>query len=127
MEASFDYSASYSGALPMWAIVVWAVLVIFFIYCGWKLFVKAGQPGWAAIIPIYNYYIVLKMVGRPWWHLLLFLIPFVNLIIAIMVVNDLSKCFGKGIGYTLGLLFLSPIFMPMLALGNAKYTAPKKA
>lgn len=104
--------------------VIWLAVMVFFLYCGWKLFTKAGQPGWAILIPIYNAYIVLKMTGKPGWWLLLFLIPFVNFIIAIIVTYNLALRFGKGTGYTLGLLFLGFIFMPMLALGSAKYTPP---
>ena len=124
MDTSYDYSYSYSGSLPPWMGIVWLAVMVFFIYCGWKLFVKAGQPGWAVLIPIYNIFIVLKIIGKPAWWLLLFFIPFVNFIMSIVVANEISKRFGKGIGYTLGLLFLGFIFMPMLALGSAKYIPP---
>lgn len=127
MEASFNYSYGVSGDMPPWAIVIWLAAVIFYIYCGWKIFVKAGQPGWAAIVPFYNIYISLKIVGKSGWTMLLFLIPFVNFIFAIIVTHELSKRFGKGVGFTLGLLFLSPIFTPILAFDSSKYTAPKKA
>jgi hypothetical protein len=128
MEASFNYSYGISGGdMPPWAIVIWLAAVIFYIYCGWKIFVKAGQPGWAAIVPFDNIYISLKIVGKSGWTMLLFLIPFVNFVFAILVTHELSKRFGKGVGFTLGLLFLGPIFTPILALGDAKYTAPKKA
>jgi hypothetical protein len=90
----------------------------------WKIFTKAGQPGWAAIVPIYNYYILLKTVGRPGWWLLLFLIPVVNLIVVIIVLNDLSKSFGKGVGFTIGLILLSFIFIPLLGFGDARYLGP---
>jgi len=124
METSYSYSASYSGQVSPVFMVVWGVLMLFYIYCGWKLFVKAGQPGWAVLIPIYNLYILLKIVGKPAWWILLYLIPFVNFIIAVIVVYNLALRFGKGMGYTLGLLFLGFIFMPILALGSAKYTPP---
>jgi hypothetical protein len=120
MEASYNFS--YSGEMSPAFLIVWLAVMVFFIYCGWKLFVKAGQPGWAVLIPIYNAYVMLKIVGKPGWWLLLFLIPFVNFIVAIIVTHNLSLRFGKGTGYTLGLLFLGFIFMPMLALGSAKYT-----
>lgn len=125
MDNSYSYSYSYSGNMPAWMGWVWLAMMLFYLYCGWKLFVKAGQPGWAVIIPIYNIYILLKIVGKPGWWLLLYLIPLVNFIITIIVINELSKRFGKGVGYTLGLLFLGIIFLPMLALGSAKYTPPK--
>lgn len=93
----------------------------------WKVFTKAGEPGWAAIIPIYNLYVILKIVGRPWWWLLLMLIPIVNFIILILVYIDLAKSFGKGTGFALGLIFLSFIFMPILGFGDARYLGPAAA
>ena len=90
----------------------------------WKIFVKAGQPGWAAIIPIYNAYILTKIVGRPWWWLLLMLIPFVNIVIAIILAIDLAKSFGKGGGFAVGLILLGFVFYPILAFGDARYQGP---
>ena len=87
----------------------------------WKVFTKAGQPGWAAIIPIYNLYILLKIAGRPWWWLLLFLIPPVNLFVAVMVSIDVAKAFGKGIGFGIGLFLLGFIFYPILGFGSDTY------
>jgi hypothetical protein len=66
---------------------------------------KAGQPGWASIIPIYNLYIWCKIVGRPWWWILLMLIPFVNFIILIILCIDTAKSFRKGAGFGIGLAF----------------------
>ncbi len=94
----------------------------------WKIFEKAGKPGWAAIIPIYNLIVWLEIVGKPWWWILLiFFIPFVNIILLIIVVHLLSKSFGKSGWFTLGLLFLSIIFFPILAFGDAKYQGPAGA
>jgi hypothetical protein len=96
----------------------------------WKVYTKAGKPGWAVIIPIYNVIVMLEIVGKPWWWLLLMMfIPVVNIIFVIWMINLLSKSFGKGVGFTLGLIFLSFIFIPILGLGNAKYQGPagKKA
>jgi hypothetical protein len=90
-------------------------------------FKKAGQEGWPALIPIYSTYILLKVVGRPGWWLILFLIPIVNLVILIIVMNDLSKSFGHGVGFTLGLLFLSIIFLYILAFGSSTYRGPAGA
>jgi hypothetical protein len=90
----------------------------------WKIFTKAGQPGWAAIIPIYNLYIWCKIVGRPWWWILLMLIPFVNFVITIILCIDLAKSFGKGVGFGLGLVFLGIIFFPILGFGSAQYQGP---
>lgn len=94
----------------------------------WKVFVKAGEPGWAAIIPIYNYYVILKIVGRPWWWLLLLLIPFVNLIITIIVAIDLAKSFGKDAIYGIILLWLfNGIGFLILGFGDAEYQGPAAA
>ena len=90
----------------------------------WKIFQKAGQPGWASLIPIYNLYVILKIVGKPGWWILLMLIPFVNIYFAIKTVHLLSRSFGKDVGFTLGLLFLPFIFYPILGFGNAKYEGP---
>ena len=103
--------------------VVWLAIVVLMIAALWKVFEKAGEPGWAAIVPIYNFYILLKIAGRPGWWLLLYLIPFVNFIISIIVSIDVAKRFGKGTGFALGLVLLPFIFYPMLAWGDASYTA----
>ena len=87
----------------------------------WKVFTKAGQPGWAVLIPIYNMYVLLKIVGKPWWWLLLLLIPLVNIIIGIIVAIALAKSFGKGGGFAVGLIFLPFIFYPILGFGSATY------
>jgi hypothetical protein len=90
----------------------------------WKVFVKAGKPGWAAIIPIYNAIVLLQIVGRPGWWFLLYLIPIVNIVISIMVMIELAKVFGKGTGFGIGLLLLSFIFIPILGFGDAEYQGP---
>jgi hypothetical protein len=90
----------------------------------WKIFTKAGQPGWAAIIPIYNWYILCKIVGRPGWWVILFFIPFINFIIGIIVCIDLAKSFGKGVGFAIGLILLGVIFFPILGFGSAQYQGP---
>lgn len=105
-------------------LLIQLAIVILIIAGIWKTFTKAGQPGWAAIIPIYNFYILLKIVNRPWWWLLLMLIPLVNLVIAIIVALDVAKAFGKGTGFGIGLVFLGFIFYPILGFSNATYTKP---
>lgn len=104
--------------------IVWCVVVIFEIAAIWKVFVKAGKPGWASIIPIYNGIVILQIAGRPVWWFLLYFIPLVNIIIAIIVMIDFAKSFGKGVGFALGLIFLPIIFFPILAWGDAQYQGP---
>jgi hypothetical protein len=102
-------------------VLCYLAVVIFEIVAFWKVYTKAGQPGWAVLIPIYNYYVFLKIAGKPGWWLLLMLIPLVNLIIAIIVVLEVAKAFGKGTGFGLGMIFLGPIFYPILGYGSATY------
>jgi hypothetical protein len=104
------------------------VLTIFLIVAEWKVYVKAGQPGWAVLIPIYNLYVLLKIVGKPgWWLLVILLFPPVGFFMALYVIHLLSKSFGQGIGFTLGLIFLSFIFYPILGFGSSKYIGPAGA
>lgn len=105
------------------------IFVVLVIAGMWKVFTKAGKPGWAAIIPIYNVYVLLKIVGRPGWWLLLFFIPFVNFIIAIIVNIDLAKSFGKSAfvwGFLL-LTLLNAIGYILLGFGSATYRGPAAA
>lgn len=114
--------ASDSGGAAGLIFFVFALAVaVFYIATVWIIFTKAGRPGWAAIIPIYNTIVLLQITGHSGWTILLFLIPFVNIVFGIIVYNDLSKAFGHGVGFMLGLLFLTPIFYPILAFGGSKY------
>lgn len=91
----------------------------------WKVFAKAGKPGWAAIVPIYNYIVMLEIIGKPLWWIVLLLIPLVNYVVIIIVMHGLSKSFGNGVGFTLGMIFLPFIFWPMLGFGDAEYIGPQ--
>jgi len=92
----------------------------------WFTFKKAGEPGWAAIIPVYNILIAVKIAGKPWWYILLLLIPIVNIIVGIMILHGISKGFGKGGWYTVGLIFFRVIFLAILGFGPAVYTGSKE-
>ncbi len=87
----------------------------------WRVYSKAGQPGWGVLIPIYNIYLMCKIARRPGWWLLLMFIPVVNLIIAITLSIGIARNFGKGAGFGLGLAFLGFIFYPILGFGGAQY------
>lgn len=103
-------------------IILYLAVVVFLIASMWKVFTKAGQPGWACIIPIYNLYIMTKIANKPaWWIILILLVPIANIIFAIMLLHGISTAFGKGAGFTVGLLFLGIIFWPILGFGDAKY------
>lgn len=120
---SFEYSAQGSlGTVPTLIILA---LVIFMIAAVWKVFVKAGEPGWACLIPIYNIIVFLKVSGKPVWWIILFIIPFVNFIISLLVSLGLAKNFGKGGGFGIGLWLLGPIFFPILGFGDAKFVGQK--
>jgi Family of unknown function (DUF5684) len=105
--------------------VVFLAIAVVFIVGLWKVFVKAGQPGWASIVPFYNAYILLKIAGRPGWWLILFLVPLVNIVIALLVAIDIAKAFGQGAGFGVVLLFLlSGIGYLVLGFGNYRYIGP---
>lgn len=121
MQDSFDAP---SAGLSSTVWIVACVIGIFYIATMWKIYTKAGQPGWAAIIPIYNVIVLHQIVGKPVWWVVLYLIPLVNIVISIMVTHALSLSFGKGTGFTLGLIFLGFIFYPILAWSEAQYLGP---
>jgi hypothetical protein len=108
-------------------LLCYGIVFIVYIAAWWRIFTKADKPGWAAIVPIYNYIVLLEVIGRPVWWIILMFIPLVNIIIICIMYNDLSKSFGFGIGYTLGLLFLSPIFFLHLGFSDASYVGPAAA
>ena len=97
--------------------------VVFFIIAGiWKTFEKAGQPGWACLIPFYNYYIMGKIGGvKNWW---LIFIPIVNIYIVFVIMIAIAKSFGKDTAFGIGLVFLGFIFFPILGFGDSTYIGP---
>lgn len=100
------------------ALIAWLVSIIAF----WRVFEKAGKPGWAAIIPIYNLYIILKIANRPGWWLVLYIIPIVNVIIHLIVAIDVAKAFGKSTVFgVIGLWLFNLIGFLILGFGNATY------
>ena len=107
-------------------LVIQLAILVLMIVALWVTFTKAGKPGWASIIPFYNLIVLLDIAGRPWWWLILYLIPFVNIVIAIVVSIDVAKNFGKGTGFGIGLALLGFIFYPILAFGDAQYAPVPK-
>ncbi|MEX0981402.1 MAG: DUF5684 domain-containing protein [Bacteroidales bacterium] len=108
-------------------VIFYLALIVLMLVSYWKIFTKAGKPGWAILIPIYNIIVLLEIVGKPWWFVLLMLIPLVNIVIGVWVVNLLSLSYGKDVGFTIGLILLGPIFVPILGLGKAEYKGPAGA
>ncbi len=125
-EFTYELERSFALAGAALAVVLLICLAVgvFVIACWWRLFTKAGKPGWAAIVPIYNVIVMLEIVGRPLWWILLFLLPCVNIIVGIMLMVDLAKAFGKDTGFAIGLIFLGIIFLPILAFGSSRYLGP---
>lgn len=102
-------------------VLVYLALIVLLVASQWKIFTKAGKPGWACIIPIYSAIVLLEIVKKPTWWFIMFLIPFVNIYYAIVLTNELSKSFGKDSGFTVGLILLPFVFLPILAFGDAEY------
>jgi hypothetical protein len=111
------------SAIMIPLIIIWVITII----GKWKVFEKAGKPGWAAIIPIYDTIIILEIVGKPIWWIFLFFIPCVNIVFYIWMLNLLSKSFGQSEGFTVGLVLLKFIFYPVLGFGNYQYLGPSAA
>lgn len=119
-------TGAYQGASEMpqmspVTMVIYIALLVLELVSMWKLFVKAGRPGWASIVPIYNVIVMLDIAKKPWWYLLLMLIPFVNFVIAIMVTVAFVKAYGKDTGFAVLTIFFAPIMYPILAFGDSKY------
>lgn len=113
-----DAAQAAGGVVGALIVAAWAVLILL---AGWKLYEKAGQPGWVAIVPILNTFGLLKIVHRPLWWFVLLIIPVVNVVVVIILLIDLARAFGRGVGMTLLLVFLTPIGYLMLGFGDARY------
>ena len=109
-------------------LIVWLAIMVFMIVSWWIVFKKAGQPGWAILIPIFNFLVILRVAEKPWWwvfSVLLAIIPIAGpilfLVVWILICNAISKNFGQGAGFTVGLVLLSVVFVPILAFGDYKW------
>jgi cellulose synthase/poly-beta-1,6-N-acetylglucosamine synthase-like glycosyltransferase len=109
------------GLLIAFIFVIEIAVIAILTVSMWKIFEKAGKPGWAAIVPFYNILVLLEIVKKPWWWLLLMLIPYIGVIWGIWSLNLLVKSFGKDAGFTVGCLLLPFVFLPILAFGNHQY------
>ncbi len=122
MDSSSNHFMAFGFSMIFFVTVL--VTSILVIIAQWRIYEKAGQPGWAAIIPFFNFYILLKIVGKPGWWLLWMFVPIANAVVAIWTTNLLSKSFGKDVGFTIMLLILPWIFYPILGFGKAEYQGP---
>ena len=120
----YQYQTGLSSGAFTGILIFCLIFALIGIAAQWKVFEKAGQPGWACIIPIYNVYIMTKIAGKPGWWVLMLIVPFVNFIFAIWLVNMISKSFGKTESFTVGLILLGFIFWPILGFGTARYQGP---
>jgi hypothetical protein len=110
------------GAAALFFFLIYAVIIVLYIAGLWKVFEKAGQKGWFAIIPILNIYVLIKIAGREGWWIILFLIPCVNIVVAAIVYIDVAAKFGKSAAYGVGMWLLGFIFIPLLGFGDAEYS-----
>ena len=122
-----NYPQSGVGGIGVVALIIYLVFLLLLAVAAWKVFTKAGKPGWAAIVPIYNYIVLCEIIGKPTWWFLLMICPCVNFIFLIWALNLLSKSFGKSEGFTVGLVLLHPIFLLILGFGDAVYLGPSAA
>jgi hypothetical protein len=121
----YNTTSGGGGAAFAWAFVIIGLVIgLLVIIAVWQVYTKAGKPGWACLIPFYNVYVLLEIVGRPGWWLVLYFIPVIDVFVWIIVVWELAKSFGKSGGFAIGLLFLPFIFYPILGFGSARYLGP---
>ena len=122
LQKALEAAAANGNAGPGAGTYIFAILVVVVLIAAmWKVFTKAGKPGWAAIIPIYNIIVLLEIAGKPAWWVILFLIPIVGFIMTIITYVALAEKFGKGGGFAVGLVLLGFIFFPILGFGSAQY------
>jgi hypothetical protein len=117
----------YGAAAGLGMGILLGILAVFIICVAgaWKMFAKAGQPGWTALVPIYNLLVLAQVAGKPMWWGLLLLIPFVGFVIWIIMALELARRFGKDVLFVIGLVFLAPIFVCILGFGSATYSGPR--
>ena len=113
-----DNGSSVGSSLGL---IIPLAIMVFEVVAMWKVFTKAGHPGWACLIPIYNIYVLCKIADKPGWWVVLMFIPIVNIIIAVLVSLGVAANFGKGAGFAIGLVFLPIIFYPILAFSSAQH------
>lgn len=119
-----DTYAVVAGGILLAYLVVALVVAVIVLVGMWKVFVKAGKPGWGAIIPFYNLYCLYEMSFGTGWLFLLTFVPCVNLVMMIIMWIKLAQAFGKGAAFGIGILFFPYVFLPMLGFGNAQYYGP---
>jgi hypothetical protein len=106
------------GGIELLAVLALSIVI----FAGfWKTFQKAGEPGWAGLIPIYNLYVLVRISGNAWWWFILFFIPVLNFIATLKISINIAAKFNRGVLFGLGLTFLSFVFYPILGFGDYQY------
>ena len=107
-----------SAFLGIFSLIIGISVSILMTISMWKIFKKAGHEGWKSLIPIYNMYIMCQIAGKEWWYLLFFLVPFANIYAMFVIYDGIAKRFGKTTGFTIGMMILPVIFLPILAFSK---------
>lgn len=117
----YDYSAEVSttSSIGTFPLILGGLLSLLAIVSLWKIFKKAGKPGWASIVPIYNIIVLLEITGLPLWYIVLFIIPFANIYVIFKVYIELAHKFGKSTGFGVATVFFSIICLPILAFSKS--------
>ena len=123
---SYDAMATLvgTGVLTVYFVIIIAITVLTIIAM-WKIFTKAGKPGWGSLIPCYSTYCLFDIAWGNGWLFLLGFVPCVNFVVMIMLYFKLAKAFGKGTGFGFGLVFLNTIFVLILGFDNSQYIGPQ--
>lgn len=120
METNYSFTAQ----SPLITVIALVIVIALLAAC-WRIYAKAGEAGWKALIPIYNVYIQYKIFWGNGLFFLLSLIPIVNIVVGVITMHKMSKAFGHGVGFTLGLIFFPYIFMLILGFGGDEYLGPQ--
>ena len=127
VDTTYSYGAAsaLTGVALVFLIVAWVIslaAVVLMLISMWKIFKKAGKPGWASLIPIYNIYIMTTIAEKEWWYILLLCVPIANIYAMFVIYDGIAKKFGKSTGFTIGMMLLPIPFFPILAFGKSTET-----
>ncbi len=118
-----DLSESFSNQVFLTVFLLFYFAVtLFMIIIQWKLFVKAGEPGWASLVPIYNAVVLMQISGKPGWWVILMFVPFANIVVIILMDIGLARNFRRSDAFAIGLIFLPIIFLAVLAFDSSRYS-----
>lgn len=113
-----------SAGLNVFSFIILALMLgvtVAIVAALWKVFAKAGKPGWACLIPIYNVIVLLQIIGRPWWYVIFLFIPGANIVLGVILAFGTARSFGQGWPFAIGIVLLPFVFIPILGFGGARY------